>query len=108
VRDAVRAYHLLVTKKPTPGEYYNIGGTHTCTIKIMLDYLLSLAKVKNIKIRIDKSRIRPIDADLQIPDTKKFYKHTGWKPVIKFEKTMKDLLNYWRERVKKEGSFLNR
>lgn len=108
VRDAVRAYHLLVTKKPMPGEYYNIGGTHTCTIKIMLDYLLSLARVKNIKIRIDKSRIRPIDADLQIPDTKKFYKHTGWKPVIKFEKTMKDLLNYWRERVKKEGSFLNR
>ena len=27
VRDAVRAYYLLVTVIPLPGEYYNIGGT---------------------------------------------------------------------------------
>ena len=26
VRDAVRAYYMLVTENPTPGEYYNIGG----------------------------------------------------------------------------------
>src|SRR4029077_21141185 len=26
VRDAVRAYFMLVTVKPTPGEGYNIGG----------------------------------------------------------------------------------
>ena len=63
----------------------------------MLKYLLSLAKNKKIKIEIDKERLRPIDADLQIPDTTKFRKHTGWKPKISFQKTMRDLLNYWRE-----------
>jgi GDPmannose 4,6-dehydratase len=26
---------------------------------------------------------------------------TNWRPKISFEKTMLDLLNYWREKVKK-------
>ena len=33
VRDAVRAYYMLVTVNPTPGAYYNIGGTHSCTVE---------------------------------------------------------------------------
>ena len=108
VRDAVRAYHMLVTINPTSGEYYNIGGTHTCTIGEMLEYLVSKSSVKNIEIVQDPERMRPIDANLQVPDTTKFSNHTGWKPQIAFEKTMDDLLNYWREKVKKHGVFLTR
>ena len=107
VRDAVRAYFLLLTKNPKPGEVYNIGGSYSCTIGEMLNFLLKQSKVKNIKVVQDKNRLRPIDADLQIPNTKKFQSHTGWKPKIPFEKTMKDLLNYWREKVKNRN-FLNR
>lgn len=108
VRDAVRAYFLLVTKKPNFGESYNIGGEFTCTIEDMLKTLLSFSKTKNIKVIIDKSRIRPIDADLQIPDTTKFKKATGWEPKISFEKTMLDLLNYWRNKIQKNPSHLLR
>ena len=68
VRDAVRAYYLLLTKDPQKGEYYNIGGNYVCTIEEMLHKLISLSKVKDIKIDIDEDRIRPIDADLQVPD----------------------------------------
>ena len=107
VRDAVKAYYILLTKKPTPGQAYNIGGNFTCKIGDMLNYLISLSKVKNIKIITDKSRLRPIDADLQVPNTNKFQSHTGWKLKIKFEKTMLDLLSYWREKVKK-NNFLDR
>jgi GDPmannose 4,6-dehydratase len=74
----------------------------------MLDHLLSLSALKNIQVEEDETRLRPIDADLQVPDTSKFTKHTGWKPEIPFEKTMKDLLNYWRERVSKGEHFLVR
>jgi len=109
VRDAVRAYHILLTHNPTPGEYYNIGGTYTCTIKDMLDYLISISKCPNkIKVITDPERLRPIDADLQVPNTKKFSDHTGWKPVITFEETMNDLLNYWREKVSKDKNYLTR
>jgi GDPmannose 4,6-dehydratase len=108
VRDAVRAYYMLVTVNPIQGAYYNIGGTHSCKVRKMLDYLLSISTRKNINVRVEKSRLRPLDADLQIPDTTKFRKHTGWKPQIRFEKTMRDLLDYWRHRVNSGRVFLAR
>lgn len=108
VRDAVRAYYLLVTHNPIPGEYYNIGGIYSCKISDMLNYLISKSTTKNIKIQVDPERLRPIDADLQVPDTRKFKKHTGWEPQISFEQTMDDLLEYWRERVKSGRKFLRR
>lgn len=109
VRDAVRAYYMLVTVNPIAGEYYNIGGAYTCKVGEMLQFLLSLSPMKDqIKVEVDPERLRPIDADLQIPDTTKFFKHTGWKPEIPFEKTMTDLLNYWRERISRGEKFLQR
>jgi GDPmannose 4,6-dehydratase len=107
VRDAVHAYYLLLTKNPKPGEVYNIGGTYSCTIREMLNFLVSLSEVKKIKVIEDPTRLRPIDADLQIPNTKKFMNATGWKPRISFQKTMTDLLNYWRKRVQ-NNNFLDR
>ena len=110
VRDAVRAYHMLVTINPVKGGYYNIGGTYSCTIGDILTKLISLSTKKDdIRIETDPERLRPIDADLQLPDTSKFEKHTGWKPKIDFETTMLDLLNFWREKLSKEGNiFLTR
>lgn len=96
VRDAVRAYHMLVTVNPVAGAYYNIGGTYTCTIKEMLQTLIEMSTVKAIRVETDPERLRPIDADLQVPNTNKFKAVTGWEPTIPFETTMRDLLNYWR------------
>ena len=110
VRDAVRAYFMLVTMRPTPGAYYNIGGNHTCTIKDVLDTLISFSTRKDdISVEVDPDRLRPIDADLQVPNTAKFHAHTGWKPEIPYQKTLLDLLDYWRSRVATEGDrFLTR
>ena len=108
VRDAVRAYYMLVTINPTAGEYYNIGGQYTCSVRDMLNFLISQANIEEIKVEVDPSRLRPIDADLQVPDTSKFKHHTGWEPQISFEKTMIDLLNYWRKRVENENHFMSR
>lgn len=109
VRDAVRAYYMLLTVNPQAGQSYNIGGDYSCTVGELLNCLISLSTVKNIKIEVDSDRIRPIDADLQVPDARKFINHTGWKPEISFEETMLDLLNYWRERIRVDGGrFLTR
>jgi GDPmannose 4,6-dehydratase len=110
VRDAVRAYYMLLTINPIKGEYYNIGGQYSAEVGEILEYLISLSPIGNrLKIVEDPSRMRPIDADLQVPNTKKFYEHTGWKPEITFEQTMLDLLDYWRDKVKSEGNrFLHR
>ena len=108
VRDAVRAYHMMLTIDPVVGEYYNIGGVHVCSVGEMLETLLSMTSSKGIQIEIDPNRLRPIDADLQIPDTSKFTKKTGWEPQISFETTISDLLNYWRNRIKGGTRFLTR
>ena len=110
VRDAVRAYFMLVTVRPIAGAYYNIGGSHTCTIKQVLDTLISFSsRKKDIRVEVDPDRLRPIDADLQVPNTAKFTAHTGWQPEIPYEKTLLDLLDYWRSRMATEGDrFLTR
>ena len=108
VRDAVRAYYMLVTVNPIPGEYYNIGGTYSCTVGDMLHYLISISTVSGIQVETEESRLRPLDADLQVPDTRKFQQHTGWQPEIPFETTMQDLLDYWRQRIKAGKQFLTR
>jgi GDPmannose 4,6-dehydratase len=105
VRDAVRAYHLLVTVKPVPGAYYNIGGAHHAKVGEILQTLLGLSPRKgDIRVEVDPARLRPIDADLQVPNTSKFTSHTGWRPQISYEQTMRDLLEYWRGRVAREGN----
>lgn len=109
VRDAVRAYYMLLTHNPMPGEYYNIGGTYTCTVEDILHKLLSFSSLQNqIEIQIDPERLRPIDADLQVPDTRKFEHHTGWRPEISFEQTLQDLLTYWRDKVDQSPAHLIR
>ena len=97
VRDTVRAYWLAL-EKGEPGEVYNVGSGATRSIGEMLDVLLSLTR-RRIEIRQDPSRLRPSDVKILWADPSKFQRQTGWRPEIPFEQTMRDLLDYWRERV---------
>ena len=97
VRDIVKAYDLLL-EKCEPGEAYNIGGDVHMKIKDMLDMLLEMSD-KKIELVQRQSLLRPSDVTLQIPDVSKFKDATGWKPEIPFKQTLKDTLDYWRERV---------
>ena len=96
VRDAVRAYWLLVDRCQ-PGEVYNIGGTETMMVGQMLEKLLEMSTMKDIEVKVDPARLRPSDVTLQVPCVDKFHRATGWKPDIRFEETLQDTLNYWRD-----------
>ena len=97
VRDIVRGY-LLAVQKAEPGEVYNLCSGKARSIKEVLDLLLGMSKVE-VEVKKDPTRIRPSDISILEGDFSKFRKKTGWKPKIPLEKTLKDLLNYWRERV---------
>lgn len=85
VCDAVRAYYMLVIMNPQPGESDNIDSAYTCSVRDMFDSLiLQSTRKTEIKIEMDPERLRPLDVDLQVPDTAKFRNHTGWKPKIIF------------------------
>lgn len=99
VKDTVRAYWLCL-EHCNPGEVYNIGGKETMTIKEMLDMLLKISTFKGkINVKVEKELLRLSDVTLQIPDTSKFKKLTGWEPKIPYSQTLKDTLDYWRTNI---------
>jgi GDP-4-dehydro-6-deoxy-D-mannose reductase len=96
VRDVVRAY-VMALEKCEPG-VYNICSDKKCSIEKVLAILRGFANCE-IKSVLDSSRMRPSDVPLLVGNCDKFKQATGWEPTIPFEKTMSDLLNYWREIV---------
>ena len=102
VRDTVRGY-WLATEKCERGEVYNICSGRAIEIRDMLDLLLGLSTAK-VEVKIDSKRLRPSDVLILQGDHSKFTKATGWEPRYTLEQTLKDLLAYWRERLKRSGA----
>ncbi len=111
-RDAVRAYYLLLIKceknEIINGDYFNIAGEEIFKLSEVVDTLLGLSKVKNIKIEVDPERLRPIDADYQMFDNTKIKSTINWEPKIKSIEMFKELLNHWRQEISKGNIPLNR
>ncbi len=97
VRDMVRAYWLAVTRAK-PGEVYNIATGNGIVIQDLLNRLIELTDV-DVQIKEDPERMRPSDVEILIGDSSKFRADTGWEPQIPFDKTLSDIVDYWRERV---------
>jgi GDP-4-dehydro-6-deoxy-D-mannose reductase len=98
VRDIVRGYWTLL-ERGEPGEVYNLCSGRSWSIQQVLDFLLEQSRVKDIKVQVEPSRLRPSDVMVLEGDPSKVEKATGWKVEIPFERTLKDLLAYWRQRT---------
>lgn len=99
VRDVVRAYALLV-QHGEKGETYNVGRGRAVEIREILDKIIALSD-REIKVEIDPAKIRPVDVPIIEADITKLHQATGWQPEISLEKTIEEVLNYWRERTEK-------
>lgn len=98
VRDVVRGY-WLATERCEEGEVYNICSGKAYSIQEVLDRLIELSGVQ-VKVETDPSRLRPSDVPVLLGDYTKFKKATGWEPEIPYDKTLADMLEYWRETVR--------
>lgn len=111
-RDAVRAYYLLSlesAKGNVPcGEAFNIAGEEAYKLPEVIDLLISFSTCNDITIQTDTDRLRPIDADYQMFDNTKIKQFIDWKPEIPTQKMFQDLLNHWREEIKRGKIPLNR
>ncbi|MCP4229881.1 MAG: GDP-mannose 4,6-dehydratase [bacterium] len=97
VRDMVRGYWLSL-EHCEPGDVYNITSGNGLVIGDILETLIGLSDVE-ISIEQDAERMRPSDVPRLIGDYSKFNAVSGWEPVIPFEQTLSDILEFWRERV---------
>ena len=95
VRDIVRAYWLAINKC-IPGEPYNIGTGEGHTVSEVAMLMATISRTP-VVIAPDPALERPSDVPILICDSTKFRKKTGWKPLIPFEQTLRDLYEYWLE-----------
>lgn len=97
VRDMVQAYCIAILQSPA-GEVYNLGSGEGLKVRDILDKLI---RFSNVKIRIchDPTRIRTVDVPKLVIDYSKFNNLTGWHPEIPIEKSLEDVLDWWRKRV---------
>jgi GDP-4-dehydro-6-deoxy-D-mannose reductase len=100
VRDIVRGYWILLDRG-VPGEVYNLCSGRSWAIQQVLDFLLAQSTVKGITVTVDPARLRPSDVMVLEGDPSKIEKATGWKVEIPFERTLSELLEYWRNRVRR-------
>ena len=94
-KDAMEAY-WLAAKKGKIGEIYNICGNQQISVNNFLKKLISFSD-KKIICKLDKNLVRPKDIDLQISDSKKFQKDTGWRPQTNLNLAILNLLNECRK-----------
>jgi GDP-4-dehydro-6-deoxy-D-mannose reductase len=97
VRDVVRAYWALV-ERGTPGEVYNVCSGHGIRLRDLLQLLVELSGLR-VEVRVDPDRLRPLDIPTLVGDPAKLQSATGWAPRYPLERTLGDLLQYWRDRM---------
>lgn len=98
VRDTVRAYAALLTSA-APAGVYNVASGTARSIGTVLEALLARARVP-IRVETDPTRLRTNDIPVLIGDATRLRRATGWEPGIPFDRTIDDLLDYWRAAVR--------
>lgn len=98
VRDIVRAYRLLM-EHGHAGEAYNVASGRTHPIRELLDQMLALAKVP-ISAQSDPQHVHPSGVRISWGDPSRLRAATGWQPEVPFERTVRDILDDCRSRVR--------
>ena len=101
VRDTARAYVLLLTRGITES-VYNICSGVARSMRSVLDALAARSTV-DLLIETDPALLRPSDTPILLGDSTKLRTDTGWQPEIPFERTLDDLLNYWRRTTREQA-----
>jgi GDP-4-dehydro-6-deoxy-D-mannose reductase len=99
VRDIVRGYWLAAIGG-TPGGVYNFCSGRAVSIQSIVDTLLSLSPA-TITVEQDPARMRPSDVPVQVGDPSRAKRELGWEAAIPLERTLADLLQYWRDAVRR-------
>ena len=98
VRDIIHGYYLALSEGE-PGEVYNLGAERSYSIRQVLDGLLALSETR-VAVEQDPKRLRPSDVPEILADCTKFRSRTGWRAEIPLERSLEDILNYWRSRIR--------
>jgi GDP-4-dehydro-6-deoxy-D-mannose reductase len=94
VRDIVAAFPLLL-EKGISGEAYNAARGDSYRIQDLLDRLVSMSRIPiTVNQKIEPGR--KADTAVTRADVRKLRAATGWQPRIPLDRSLADILDYWR------------
>ncbi|MGM9991804.1 MAG: GDP-mannose 4,6-dehydratase [Candidatus Bruticola sp.] len=97
IRDIVKAYWAIMNASATEsGDIYNVCRGHSFCLQEVLQNLLNMSSI-DIKVKTDLTKLRPNEAEIICGSPVKLQTKTNWRPQITWQKTLHDLLNYWRK-----------
>lgn len=99
VRDVVRAYLLAASLEPGA---YNVCSGRCTSIAELIDVLGEEARVE-VRQEADPDRMRPHEPSALRGSHDRLSKASGWKPEIPLAQTVRDTLDWWRERLHRKG-----
>lgn len=98
VRDTVRAYPLVVSRGRVRRPY-NVCSGQAYRVRDLLHALVGMSST-SIGIEVDPARLRPSDIPSLSGSRARISEDTGWEPRIPIDRTLRDLLDYWRTRTR--------
>jgi GDP-4-dehydro-6-deoxy-D-mannose reductase len=98
VRDVVEAYERLIGDAPA-GRPYNVCSGAAWRMRDLLDELLHAARLA-VTVEVDDARLRPSDPGVIQGDATRIRTELGWAPAIPVEQTLRDTLEWWRQRIR--------
>ncbi len=102
VRDVVLAYCALLDKGRTD-EIYNVCSGSAVRLADIIAKFEAISGIA-VQIETDPGRLRGNEVSQIFGDSTKIRTETGWSPQIVLDKTIRDLLDYWREKIKGDSS----
>ncbi len=95
VDDTARGAVDLLESDIPDGEVVNLGSNKVYSIEKLANLIGELMGHEQVKIEIEKSRLRPIDVDLLQCDYSKAKKYAGWEPKIDIKEGLKRTIEWY-------------
>jgi len=102
VRDMADAYARAAEIREPGAQVFNVGTGRAVGIDEILTTLIRLARIP-IRAELDPARVRAGVAPALALDASRFRARTGWEARTPLATSLRDLLDYWRARVR-EGA----
>jgi GDP-4-dehydro-6-deoxy-D-mannose reductase len=99
VKEVIQAYLLLLSRGES-GAVYNVCSGRGVAMREVLDSLIALSGLK-VEVRVDTARLRPADLPVLIGDPARLRAATGFAPSGNLDGALADLLDDWRDAVKR-------
>jgi GDP-4-dehydro-6-deoxy-D-mannose reductase len=100
VRDIADAFYLAMMNDSAIGKTYNVCGGDPLKMREYTNMLIEFSGLTDIKMEIDNKLWRPIDIQFQDGDASLIKLELGWEPKYTIQQTIKDLLDYWVNKIK--------